>query len=129
MRGASPYGQLQTAAGSPLTALSTADQQKFKGDGTYTRNDRFTAKVTATVIDVKPNGTLVIEARRTITTNGETKTIVLSGSCRREDVTNANTVLSSQLANLTLIQNTEGDLKDNASKGWITRVLEAVFSF
>ena len=32
--------------------------------------------------------------------------IVLAGTCRREDVTSANTVLSSQLANLTIVQNT-----------------------
>lgn len=122
-------GRLEEAAGSPLTSMSTSDQQKYKGDGTYQRNDRFTAKISATVIDVKPNGLMVLEARKSITTNGETQTIVLSGTCRREDVTNANTVLSSQLANLTLVQKTEGDLKDSASKGWITRVLEAVFSF
>lgn len=122
-------GHLQEATGSPLTSLSTSDQQKYKGDGTYQRNDRFTARITATVIDVKPNGLMVLEARKSITTNGETQTIVLSGTCRREDVTNANTVLSSQLADLTIVQKTEGDLKDNASKGWITRVLEAVFSF
>lgn len=122
-------GELRTGASSPVGEISAADKQKFKGDGTYTRNDRFTAKITATVIDVKPNGLMVLEARKTITTNGETKTIVLSGTCRREDVTSANTVLSSQLANLAIVQNTEGDLKDSASKGWITRVLEAVFSF
>jgi flagellar L-ring protein precursor FlgH len=118
-----------TGQSSPVGEVSAADKQKFKGDGTYTRNDRVTAKITATVIDVKPNGLMVLEARKTITTNGETKTIVLSGTCRREDVTSANTVLSSQLANLAIVQNTDGDLKDSASKGWITRVLEAVFSF
>jgi flagellar L-ring protein precursor FlgH len=81
------------------------------------------------VIDVKPNNTLVIEARKTIQTNDEIKVLVLSGVCRRDDVTNANTVLSSQLADLTIIQTTEGELRDGSKKGWITGLFEAIFNF
>lgn len=122
-------GELRTGQSSPVVEVGAADKQKYKGEGTYSRNDRFTAKITAKVIDVKPNGLLVLEARKTISTNGEIKTIVLSGTCRREDVTSSNTVLSSQLADLAIAQNTEGELRDSSDKGWITRVLEAVFSF
>jgi flagellar L-ring protein precursor FlgH len=72
---------------------------------------------------------LVIEARRTIQRDKETTTVVLAGECRREDVTAQNTVLSSQLADLTLRSINEGDTKDTASKGWITQLFEAVFNF
>lgn len=122
-------GELRTGDSSPIVEFGVADKSKYKGEGTYQRDDRFTAKISATVIDVKPNGILVIEARKSITTNGETKTLVLAGTCRREDVTGSNTVLSSQLADLTIVQETSGELRDASDKGWITRVLEAVFSF
>jgi flagellar L-ring protein precursor FlgH len=81
------------------------------------------------VIDVKPNGILVLEARKTIQKNEEHQSIVLSGQCRTEDVTNANSVLSSQLAELTLISKQEGQVKDAATKGWIPRIIEALFAF
>lgn len=122
-------GELRTGNSSPIVQYGVADKSNYKGEGTYQRDDRFVAKISATVIDVKPNGILVIEARKSIMTNGETKTLVLSGTCRREDVTGSNTVLSSQLADLTIVQDTSGELRDAADKGWITRVLEAVFSF
>ncbi len=122
-------GQLRNKSGSPLGAVSAADSEKWKGEGTYSRNDRFTAKITAKIIDVKPNGLLVLEARKTIQTNSEIKTMVMSGTCRGADITSSNTVLSTQLADLNLVQNTEGELKDSSSKGWITGVLEAVFNF
>jgi flagellar L-ring protein precursor FlgH len=122
-------GELRTGDSSPIVEFGVADKSKYKGEGTYQRDDRFTAKISATIIDVKPNGVLVVEARKSITTNGETKTLVLSGTCRREDVTSSNTVLSSQLADLTIVQETTGELRDASDKGWITRVLEAVFSF
>lgn len=101
----------------------------FKGEGTYDRSDRFTAKITATVIDVRPNGSLVLEARKTKVTDEESQTIVLSGECRQEDVTTSNTVLSSQIADLTLVTKNEGQVKDSSTKGFIPRVLEAIFNF
>lgn len=102
---------------------------KFKGDGKYERADRFVDKITATIIDVKPNGVLVLEARRTIGRDKEVQTLVLAGECRREDVTDANTVLSSQLADLTLVVRNEGQVKDAATKGVLTKLFEAVFNF
>ena len=109
--------------------LGVTGNNKFKGEGKYERTDKFVAKVTAKIIDVKPNGVLVLEARKTIASNEETQTYIMSGECRREDVTTSNTVLSSQLANLTLIAKNEGQVKDSASKGFIPRLLEAVFGF
>ena len=122
-------GELAESESSPITSVDVTSGQKFKGDGKYERSDRYTDRITATVIDVKPNGVLVIEARRTIQRDKETTTVVLSGECRREDVTAQNTVLSSQLADLTLRSINEGDTKDTASKGWITQLFEAVFNF
>lgn len=109
--------------------LGVTGNNKFKGEGKYEREDRFVAKVTAKIIDVKPNGVLVLEARKTIVSNEETQTYIMSGECRREDVTTSNTVLSSQLANLTLIAKNEGQVKDSSTKGFIPRLLEAVFGF
>jgi flagellar L-ring protein precursor FlgH len=121
--------QLQGGGNDNGPELGLNSKQKFKGEGTYDRSDRFSARITAKVIDVKPNGILVLEARKTIQKNEEHQSIVLSGQCRTEDVTNANSVLSSQLAELTLISKQEGDVKDAATKGWIPRIIEALFAF
>ncbi|MCW5769544.1 MAG: flagellar basal body L-ring protein FlgH [Phycisphaeraceae bacterium] len=104
-------------------------KNKYKGDGDYERTDRFVARITATVIDVKPNGTVVLEARKRIDKDGEVQTIILSGTCRRDDVTNQNTVLSSQLAGLTVTMSTEGQVTKAGKKGLIPRALEGLFNF
>lgn len=101
----------------------------FKGEGDYERTDRFVARITAEVIDVKPNGTVVVEARKRIDKDGEIQTIILSGTCRREDVTTQNTVLSSQLADLTVSMKTEGQVTKAGKKGIIPRALEGLFNF
>jgi flagellar L-ring protein precursor FlgH len=122
-------GLIQNTQSSPVVGVDMTSKTNVKGDGKYTRDDSFTDRITAEVIDVKPNGRLVLEARRTVQKDEEIQTLVLSGDCRREDVTNANTVLSTQLLGLTLVVHNEGNVKDAADKGWITNVLEAVFNF
>ncbi|MFO0831395.1 MAG: flagellar basal body L-ring protein FlgH [Phycisphaerales bacterium] len=120
---------LQQGASSPIVEADVSSGNSFKGDGKYETKESLTDKIQATIIDVKPNGTLVVEARRTISKDNQTQTMVLSGTCRREDVTDNNSVLSSQLAELTVNVESTGDVKDSASKGLLTRFFDAVFNF
>lgn len=101
----------------------------FKGEGEFERKDRLTTRIAATVIEVKPNGTLVLEARRFSQTDGETKSMVLSGVCRAEDITKSNTIQSTQLANFVMKIEHEGEVKKAGEKGLIPRVLDAIFNF
>ncbi len=121
--------QLRNGDSNPLVSAGMSGNENWKGDGKFERSDRFSDRIAATVIDVKPNGTLVLEARRTIGKDDEVQTVLVSGIARREDVTNANTVLSSQLADLVIVSETSGELREATQKGWITRVFEAVFNF
>lgn len=121
--------ELATGASSPIVEAAANSKNDFKGEGSYQRTDSFRARITAKVIDVKPNGVLVLEARKVVQKDDELQTIVLSGSCRSEDVTTANSVLSSQLADLTVLSRNEGDVRDAAEKGVLTRVLDAIFNF
>jgi flagellar L-ring protein precursor FlgH len=109
--------------------IDLATSREFSGEGDYERKDRFTARISAIVREVKPNGTMLVEARKTIARDSEISELVLSGLVREEDITQQNTVLSSQMADLRIILENQGDLKEAAEKGLITRVLDAVFAF
>lgn len=122
--------QLEDVTGAaPLASADVTHNTKWKGEGKYDRADKFTDRITATVIDVKPNGVLVLEARRIIQKDDEKTIVTLTGECRRDDVTEQNTVLSSQLAEMTLITRNEGRVREAAKKGYIPRLLEALFNF
>lgn len=69
------------------------------------------------MIDVKPNGNLVVEARESRTSDKEVTTMVLSGTCRAEDITKNNTIQSAQLADLTVRIEHEGNVKESGEKG------------
>ncbi len=115
---------------SPTTDLVKFNaKREFTGDGEYVRTDKFSARIAARVLEVKPNGTLVLEAVKRIAKDSEISVLTLSGFARDEDVTAQNTILSSQLADLNISVVNEGDLKKAAEKGLITRVLDTIFSF
>jgi flagellar L-ring protein precursor FlgH len=71
-----------------------------------------TTTVTARVIQVTPNGNLVIEGVKNVGINAEKQTIVLSGTVRPVDLTSANTIRSDQVGNLTLQVNGKGVVGD-----------------
>jgi len=104
-------------------------RKRLKGEGDYDRTDEFTTRMTAEVIEVLPNGNLVLEARTTIQNDKELTCIKLTGSCRPDDVTSANTVLSNQVHDLKIEKMNTGFVKDAADKGIIAQVLDALMAF
>lgn len=102
---------------------------KFNSTGEYQRQSSMTGRITARVIDVKPNGTLVLEARKLLKSDNETLEIVLTGTCRAQDVASDNTVLSTQLYDLNLTKKHEGSTRDATSKGLLSRLLDLLFNF
>lgn len=122
-------GRLVSDEVDPDALLDIEASNEYTGEGEYERSDRLTARIQAEVIDIKPNGVLVLEARTSIQTDEETQVFVLAGNCRSDDVTAQNTVQSSQLHNLSIITRNEGEVRKSAKKGYIPRMLETVFSF
>ncbi len=121
--------QLRNGDSQATANLDVSSKNEFKGDGQYERKDRFTARITATVLEVKPNGTLVLEAKKEFTSNSEETVLVLSGVCRPEDITTQNTIQSTQLANLSMTVRNSGEVKDASKKGFVPRVLDTIFNF
>ena len=98
-------------------------KDELKSKSTNDREDKFATKIAARVIDVKPNGTLVLEATMTEQHDDEQFTITLTGSCRSEDVTPDNSVLSTQIAELVLIEKNQGAVRDATKRGWVPKLL------
>ena len=118
-----------TGGGTGNPEIKTEAKRDFTGTGTVQRTDTFTARITAEVLDVKPNGTLVLQARQHIKTDEEEQLMVLSGVCRVEDVTPDNTVLSSQIFDKEMSKTHKGAVNDSTKRGWVPKLLDAVNPF
>ena len=104
--------------------LDLSAAREFTGEGDYTNSQTMTARIQATILDIKPNGTLVLEARKTVRSDHEAYTLVAIGVCRVDDITADNTILSSQLADLFVEKQHEGYLKKAADKGPLTNLFD-----
>jgi len=99
-------------------------RDKHKGEGDTSRRDKLTTRLTAKVIDVKPNGVLVVEATGLLKFDDESSRITVTGMCRKEDVTADNTILSTQIASLEVKVHNAGALRKVASRGWLLKLLD-----
>jgi flagellar L-ring protein precursor FlgH len=109
--------------------LDVQSESEFEGEGDYSRSEEMTGRLTARIIDVKPNGTLVVEAKKFMKSDEETLNITLTGTCRAEDITADNTVLSTQLYDLHLAKTHDGALRESTDKGLFTEILDFIFNF
>ncbi|HEY1628545.1 MAG TPA: flagellar basal body L-ring protein FlgH [Tepidisphaeraceae bacterium] len=121
----------QVAGVSPQTApeINGTGQRDFKGSADVDRSDSMTLRVTAEVIDVKPNGTLALQARTHIKNDEEDQTVILSGICRVEDVTPDNTVISTQMYDTNLTKLTTGAVRDTNRRSWAQKLLDVFNPF
>lgn len=122
-------GLLKASENAYPPKLDISTSREFDGTGEYKRSDDFTARVMAEVIQILPNGQLVLEARTQIVQDDEEATLLLSGVCDPLYITPSRTVQSSQLFDLRVIKQHEGELKKTNEKGFITKALEAIFAF
>lgn len=97
---------------------------ELTGEGDIKRLDRFTTRITAEIIDVKPNGNLVLQGRGQLTFDDERSEITITGVCRKVDVTPDNTVLSTQLGQLDIKVDNQGALRSASRRGWIPVFLD-----
>ena len=101
----------------------------FDGNGKIENTETLTSTIQARVTDVLPNKVLRIEATRRVQAGDETSFLVLTGFVRSEDVTSANSVLSTQVADLQLKQVGQGAISREQRKGWLTRLWETISPF
>lgn len=112
-----------------LPSVAGSAQRDFKGDAKYDKEGSFSTTLTVAVIDVQPNGNLVIEGRRSVIIDGEKKTMRITGIVRKYDVAAANTVRSTQVANASVAYEGEGVLTKTTNRGWLGDLLDFVWPF
>jgi len=104
-------------------------ERSFQGEGEQTRNETMTARLTARVIDIRPNGNLILEARKHMQTDDESVTLSLTGTCRPEDIDSDNTLESYKIYDLHLYKITDGEIRQASQKGLLTKLFDLIFNF
>lgn len=107
-------------------AMSLNGSKDFKGAVDIKDATNFEATITCEVIQVLPNGNLVLEAKKSTKQNKEEQTVMFTGSIRSEDVTTDNTVDSARVSNSRIEYIGKGPLSNSAKKGLLTKLIDFV---
>ncbi|MGN6385675.1 MAG: flagellar basal body L-ring protein FlgH [Verrucomicrobiota bacterium] len=114
---------------SQMPQIKLDAKQNFSGGGKINNNEKVTARIAVRVMDLLPNGNLVIEGTRQISFAGESQDAVLRGVVRKEDIAANNTIFSYNIADATIKYVSKGTVSDNQRKGWFTKIWEKVTPF
>jgi flagellar L-ring protein FlgH len=106
------------------------NNQQIQGQGQTTRNMTISTTISARVVNVLPNGTLVVEATKDIAVNSEKQTITVTGMIRPSDLSPINTVSSNQVADLKIRVNGKGVVGDAVKRPFfLYRILLGLLPF
>jgi flagellar L-ring protein precursor FlgH len=121
------YNFLNYHGANPTTAWSST--QSFNGGGTVNNTETASTTIQAKVIEVLPNGVLRVAASRMSRAGQEDTSMVLTGLVRPDDLSTSNTIASSRVADLQILQKGKGTLTDDQKKGWLTKFYEFIEPF
>lgn len=91
----------------------------FDGKGTTESTHNFVGTITATVVEVLPNGHLIISGEKQIGVNKNVELLRFSGQVDPTTIQPGNTVASTQVANVRIEQRGRGAQADAQGIGWL----------
>jgi flagellar L-ring protein precursor FlgH len=115
---------LPTVPGFTMDAQGS-NQLNSKADFKDERN--FTDQVTVVVVDLLPNGNLVVTGTRDRDIAGDIQTIEVSGIVRPSDIAYDNTVKSQQVANFRIVTQNKGIAAAYSQPGWLGRIINVIW--
>ena len=110
-------------------SLSANSKNDFEGKGDSAANNVFTGAITVTVVDVLPNGNLVVSGEKQIGINQGSEFVRLSGVVDPRFIVAGNTISSTQVADARLEYRGSGYIDEAQTLGWLSRVFMSVMPF
>ena len=100
-----------------------------KGTGTADQTASLTGSVAVSVVEVMPNGNLVLRGEKQLALTEGSEVIQVAGIIRPDDVAPNNTVQSRRLANAQISYRGTGDLANATRAGWGTSAVLKLWPF
>lgn len=118
------------AANALQNLVNQTSSSGLNAQGTSATNSSLTTTFGGQVVEVLPNGMLVIEAARQVEFSQQTQTIILRGLVRPEDISQENQVLSTAISSMELQVRGKGIVNDYTHRqNLLVRLLERVLIF
>jgi flagellar L-ring protein FlgH len=112
------------------TRIFTADSTgSSEGEGSVNRSEQLQTNVAGVVIQVLPNGNLVVEGRQEVRVNFEIRELIVAGIVRPEDIESDNTIESTKIAQARIAYGGRGQITDVQQPRYGQQVLDVLLPF
>jgi flagellar L-ring protein FlgH len=109
-----------------LPRIDVRKEQDFQGEARQNSNSDVRASIAVVVVDVQPNGNLVVAGARSVTVNDETRTLRISGLVRQLDITPGNTIPSALVADARISIAGEGGNTRQVTRGPVGQLFDTL---
>mgnify|MGYP000642083996 FL=1 len=109
--------------------LEGSSSTNFSGKGEAANNNAFSGSITVTVIDVMPNGNLLVSGEKQLSIGEEQEFVRISGVVNPSFISFANTVDSSKVADARIEYKSAGQISEGQFMGWMARFFLNVLPF
>nr|MEA2798192.1 flagellar L-ring protein FlgH [Phenylobacterium sp.] len=106
----SSLGKILPGGFDPANAVQTSSKTTNDGAGAVNRAEKISLTIAAVVSGVLPNGNLVIQGTQEVRTNTEVRQLTVAGIVRPEDISSANTIKHTQIAEARINYGGRGDI-------------------
>jgi flagellar L-ring protein precursor FlgH len=109
-----------------LPRIDVRKEQDFQGEAKQNQGSDVRASIAVVVVDVQPNGNLVVAGARSVTVNDETRTLRISGVVRQLDITPGNTIGSALVADARISITGEGANTRQVTRGPVGQLFDTL---
>lgn len=113
----------------PAELVEIASSLSNAGTGEVSRSEDIEFNIAAIIIQLLPNGNLVLMGRQEIRVNFEVREIIVAGIVRPEDVTPQNTIQHDKIAELRVGYGGRGQLTDVQQPRYGAQVLDIILPY
>lgn len=103
--------------------------QASAGNGQISREEEITLRLAATVVDVLPNGHLVIRGSQEVRVNFELRDLQIAGIVRPEDISRQNVITYDKIADARIAYGGRGQLSDLQQPRYGQQVIDLISPF
>ncbi len=113
----------------PAQLVDLSSGSTVRGEGSVDRREDVELIVAAVVTDVLPNGNLVVAGKQEVRVNNEVRELTVTGVIRPEDISNANRINHTQIAEARISYGGRGQLTDVQQARYGQQLYDIIFPF
>ncbi len=106
----SSLGRILPGGFDPASMVNMEGESNASGSGSVSRSEKVSLTIAAVVTEVLANGNMVIQGRQEVRTNREVRELTVAGIVRPEDISSANAINHTQIAEARISYGGRGDI-------------------